>query len=110
MVSHRIAAAVAMAAAVPWTAGCRMPAETWPPPPRDRQEERLIEAAARLVDEHDGWKLVEWVVERHDGRWRVQAWQVLNPGAKGRMRCAPWAVRGIIFDNNSNLVEYRNHL
>jgi hypothetical protein len=53
---------------------------------------------------------VAWVVERHQGKWRVQAWQILHPDAKGRMRCAPWAVRGILLDSEGKVLEYQNHL
>jgi hypothetical protein len=70
----------------------------------------LIDSARRAVNQFDGWSEVAWVVERHEGQWRVQAWQILHPKAKGRMRCAPWAVRGITFDNQGKLLEYRNHL
>jgi len=90
--------------------GCDVPEDRWPPPPRDRWEKRLIEAARRQVDQYDGWGEVAWVVERHEGKWRVQAWQIVNPQNKGRMRCVPWAVRGLIFDNDANLVAYRNYL
>ncbi len=91
-------------------AGCHGTEEDWPPAPRDGWERRLIASARRYVDEYDGWGDVAWVVERHAGQWRVQAWQIVNPSATGRMRCAPWAVRGIVFDNDANLVAYRNHL
>lgn len=90
--------------------GCDLPTERWPPPPRDHWEKRLIEAARRYVNQYDGWGDVAWVVERHEGKWRVQAWQIVHPQNQGRMRCVPWAVRGLIFDNDANLVAYRNHL
>lgn len=90
--------------------GCGSDTTSWPPPPRNQQEQRLIDAARRAVNQFDGWSEVAWVVERHEGQWRVQAWQILHPKAKGRMRCAPWAVRGITFDKEGKLLEYRNHL
>ena len=91
-------------------AGCHVPEEVWPPAPRDRLERRLVESAGEAVRRNDGWTEVAYMVERFDGKWRVQAWQIVNPKAKGRMRCVPWAVRGLIFDNDSNLVAYRNYL
>lgn len=70
----------------------------------------MIEAARESVARNDGWTEVAWVVERFDGKWRVQAWKIVNPKAQGRMRCVPWAVRGIVFDNDANLLAYRNYL
>lgn len=90
--------------------GCGIADRDWPPPPRNAEERRLIEAAERAVAQFDGWSNVAWVVERYEGQWRVQAWQIVHPEAKGRMRCAPWAVRAIHFDNNGELTGYKNHL
>ncbi len=91
-------------------AGCSAREESWPPPPRDRQERHLIEAARQSVERYDGWTQVAWVVERFEGQWRVQAWKIVDPKARGRMQCVPWAVRGILFDNDANQIAYRNYL
>ena len=64
----------------------------------------------RAVEQNDGWREVACVVERHEGKWRVQAWRIVNPKAKGRGRCVPWAVRGVILDDNANMLAYRNYL
>jgi hypothetical protein len=91
-------------------AGCGKDDDTWPPPPRNQQERRLIDSARRAVTEFDGWAEVAWVVERQGKQWRVQAWQIVHPEAKGKMRCVPWAVRGIVLDEDGKVLEYRNHL
>jgi hypothetical protein len=70
----------------------------------------MVEAALRAVDQFDGWSQVACVVEQHGSQWQVQAWRIVNPAAKGRDRCVPWAVRGITLDDQATVVEYRNHL
>jgi len=90
--------------------GCTDPRDSWPPPPRDQEERNLIEAAREAVRQHDGWDQVLWVVERFDGAWRVQAWKIIYPQAKGRNRCSPAWVRGVHFDTRGTLTDYRNHL
>ncbi len=90
--------------------GCTDPRDSWPSPPRDQEERILIEAAREAVRQHDGWDQVAWVVERFDGAWRVQAWKIIHPEAKGRNRCSPAWVRAIHFDTRGSLTSYRNHL
>lgn len=90
--------------------GCGGTDEAWPPPPQNKQEQLLIDSARRAVNQFDGWAEVVWVVERQGKQWRVQAWQIVHPDAKGKMRCAPWAVRGIVLDDDGKVLEYRNHL
>lgn len=91
-------------------AGCGKNDEAWPPPPRNKQEQHLIDSARRAVNQFDGWTEVEWFVERQGKRWRVQAWQIVHPEAKGKLRFVPWAVRAIILDDEGKVLEYRNHL
>jgi hypothetical protein len=90
--------------------GCAPDRADWPPAPRNREEQAVIDAAARAVRQFDGWTDVAYVVEQRGGQWRVQAWQIVNPQAKGRDRCVPWAKRGITLDQNAAVVAYENHL
>lgn len=91
-------------------AGCGRDDEDWPPPPQNKQEQLLIDSSRRAVNQFDGWTDVAWLVERQGRHWRVQAWQVVHPEAKGKMRFVPWAVRGIVLDDEGKVLEYRNHL
>lgn len=91
-------------------AGCENERDAWPPPPRTREEKDMITAAQRAVEQQDGWNSVAWVVERHEGGWRVQAWKIVNPNAKGRNRCVPWEMRVVLLDHGGTVREYRNHL
>jgi hypothetical protein len=83
---------------------------SWPPPLRNQQEKLLVEAARRAVDQFDGWSDVACLVERRNGAWRVQAWRIVNPKARGRSQCVPWAVRGITLDDHAKVLAYENHL
>ncbi len=104
---HRMVLALAAGLLV---SGCSDPRASWPPPPRNEEERSLIEAARPVVRRQDGWEQVAWVVESHHGEWRVQAWKIVHPEAKGRSRCSPGVVRSIHFDRRRNLTDYRNHL
>jgi hypothetical protein len=89
---------------------CTAEEQTWPPAPQNAQERLMIEAAQRAVDRYDGWPRVLFVVERQPERWRVQAWKVVNPQAKGRGQCVPWGVRSVILNEQGEMIEYQNHL
>lgn len=92
-----------------WT-GCSHRDADWPPPPRNQAEQAAIDSAARAVLQFDGWTEVAYVVTRRTGEWRVQAWKIVHPQARGRDRCVPWAKRGITVDDNARVVAYENHL
>jgi hypothetical protein len=83
---------------------------SWPPPPRNQQEARMINSALRAVDQIDGWSQVACVVERRKKQWRVQAWRIVKPEARGRDRCVPWAVRGITLNEHAEVLSYENQL
>jgi hypothetical protein len=91
-------------------AGCSYQTAEWPAPPKDRQESEMIEAALRAVAQFDHWDQTACVVEHKGREWRVQAWRIVNPQAKGRARCVPWAVRGITLDDDAKVIGYENHL
>jgi hypothetical protein len=80
----------------------------WPPPPRDAQEKLVLEAALKAVEQIDGWPQTACVIERSGAQWRVQAWKIVKPAARGRRKCVPWAVRSITLDRNAIVTEYRN--
>lgn len=89
-------------------AGCSDPNSDWPPPPKNQEEQAVVDAARRAVQQLDGWTDVAFVVERHRGEWRVQAWKIVNPQARGRNRCVPWARRVIALDRNAAVISYQN--
>jgi len=89
---------------------CREDRVTWPPAPRSATERAMIDAAREAVAQFDGWTDVAWQVERRHGGWRVQAWRIVHPAARGRNRCAPYAVRVIELSDAGDVVAYRNHL
>lgn len=88
-------------------AGCS-PGADWPPPPRNKQEKLVLEAALRAVDQYDGWAEVACVIERAGPEWNVQAWKIVHPQARGRQKCVPWAVRTITLDRHAAVTGYKN--
>lgn len=88
-------------------AGCAG-GDDWPPAPRDAHEKLVMEAALRAVEQYDGWPEVACVIEREGGQWQVQAWKIVNPKARGRQKCVPWAVRTVTLDRHAVVTGYRN--
>jgi hypothetical protein len=82
----------------------------WPPAPRNKQEQLVLEAALRAIHQYDGWSDVACVVEKAGSDWRVQGWKVVHPKAQGRKKCVPWAVRSITVDSRGLVTAYRNTL
>jgi hypothetical protein len=82
----------------------------WPPAPRNKQESLMIDSTVRAVSQIDGWTQVACVVERQKNQWRVQAWRIVNPKARGRDKCVPWAVRSITLNDDAKVLDYKNHL
>lgn len=90
-------------------AGCTREAE-WPPVARDKEAELMIEAARRAVRQYDGWAEVACVATKAGAEWRVEAWRIVYPAARGRRKCVPWAVRSITLDSSGLVTGYRNSL
>ena len=88
-------------------AGCAPFAE-WPPAPKNRQEKLVVESALRAVRQIDDWTDAACVVERTGNEWRVKAWKIVYPEAKGRKKCVPWAVRSITVDAHGRVIGYEN--
>lgn len=80
----------------------------WPPPVRDAEARAARDAARRAVEQFDGWTEVAYVVKRRGDGWRVEAWKIVHPGAKGRNRCVPWESRGISVDAALRVTAYEN--
>jgi len=89
--------------------GCTGSDAEWPPPPRNAEEQAAIDSARKAVQQFDGWSEVAYVVQRRQDQWLVQAWKIVNPKAKGRNRCVPWASRGIRLDRDGTVIAYENH-
>lgn len=70
----------------------------------------MIDSALRAVNQIDGWTQVACVVERQGSNWRVEAWRIVKPEARGRRRCLPWAVRGIMLNDDAQVLSYKNYL
>ncbi len=104
-----IAALAALLAGLPFQ-GCSDSDSDWPPAPRNEEEQTVIDAARRAVTQFDGWTDVAFVVQRRGDQWRVQAWRIVNPTARGKKRCVPWASRAIDLDRNGTVIAYQNHL
>jgi hypothetical protein len=75
---------------------------------RGREALAAQEAARRAVAQFDGWEDVAYVVNRRGDGFRVEAWKIVNPAARGRNRCVPWASRGITVDAVGRVTAYEN--
>ena len=91
-------------------AGCSNRDADWPPAPRNAEEQAVVDSARRAVRQYDGWSDVAFVVQPRSDEWRVEAWKIVHPEAKGRNRCVPWAKRALRLDRNAVVVAYENHL
>ena len=70
----------------------------------------MIDAARRAIGQIDGWAEVACVVERAGAEWRVKAWKIVHPQARGKQKCVPWAVRLVTLDSRAVVTGYRNKL
>ena len=69
----------------------------------------MIDSAKRALSQNDGWSDVACVVKRATPyKWKVDAWRIVHPEAKGRRKCVPWAFRQITLDNDGVVIAYEN--
>ena len=67
-----------------------------------------ISAARRLLDQKVDWaNRAEWEVQKQGAGWKVYAWRVEHPEAKGPMRYLPWGYFLIELDRNDQPVHYK---
>ena len=56
------------------------------------KEQDAVAIARRAVAQFEGWgDRAEYRIERRGALWRVTAWLVVHPEAKGNQRYAPWS-------------------
>lgn len=75
--------------------------------PQGRYREQIAVARRLLAQEEDWSDRAEWEVEPVSGGWRVTAWRVERPRAKGAERYVPWGYSVIDLDRNLEAVRYR---
>ena len=85
-------------------AGCSDQASA---PPLSEKEKEMVAVARRAVAQFETWPdNAEYVIERRGQLWRVSAWRVVHPEAKGRQRFVPWGVRIVSIDDTGRVVAY----
>ena len=78
-----------------------------PEDPQGRYREQ-ISAAKRLLEQKESWAdRAEWEVIKTSGGWRVVAWRIEHPDAKGPQRYLPWGYSEIELDSRMTTVGYR---
>ena len=66
-----------------------------------------IAAAKRLLEQREDWAdRAEWEVTRTADGWKVTAWRVEHPEAKGSDRYVPWGYSVIELDSRMMTVAY----
>jgi hypothetical protein len=66
-----------------------------------------IAAAKRTLEQNEDWAArAEWEVEKTGDGWRVTAWRVAHPEAKGPARYLPWGYSVIELDNRLTAIHY----
>jgi hypothetical protein len=66
-----------------------------------------IAAAQRVLAQNEDWaERAEWEVQRSGGGWRVFAWRVERPEAKGPNRYLPWGYSVIELDSRNVAIHY----
>jgi hypothetical protein len=69
----------------------------------------IEEAARRVVEQKEDWaERAEFRIYKVDDMWRVTAWRVVHPEAKGNKRYVPWGARTMLIDRNYHVQEYRS--
>jgi hypothetical protein len=73
------------------------------------EQQEIIAAASKAVSQYEDWAdRAEYKIEKHAVGWRVTAWRVAHPEAKGNARYVPWGYRVILVDRRGKVVEYQN--
>ena len=75
--------------------------------PNGRYREQIA-AAKRLLEQKENWAdRAEWEISKSDGGWKVIAWRVEHPEAKGPDRYLPWGYSVIELDRRLIAVHYQ---
>lgn len=97
-----------MALAVSMLAGCgnRSVRMEHPEDPQGRYRDQ-IEAASRALAQNEDWAdRAEWEVAPSGDGWKVTAWRVERPEAKGPDRYLPWGYSVIELDSRKVAIHY----
>ena len=77
-----------------------------PEDPQGRYREQIA-VAKRLLEQKENWaERAEWEVVKSGEGWRVTAWRIEHPDAKGPDRYLPWGYSVIDLDNRMVAVNY----
>ncbi len=75
--------------------------------PQGRYREQIA-VGQRVLGQNENWSnRAEWEVVETDDGWKVIAWRVEHPDAKGAARYLPWGYSVIKLDRRLVAVEYQ---
>lgn len=78
-----------------------------PEDPKGRYREQIA-VAMRLLQQKEDWAdRAEWEVLKSRDGWKVTAWRVEHPEAKGPNRYLPWGYSVIELDSRMTVLGYR---
>lgn len=106
--AHPFFRAAVIALWVVTAASCSEPKPAEPEIPSTVRAE-LIKTARLIVGQREDWgDRVEFKIHKQGDQWRVTAWRVVYPEAKGNARYVPWGARTMVIDRNFRVLEYRS--
>jgi hypothetical protein len=77
-----------------------------PEDPQGRYREQIAVARHLLEQKEDWAERAEWEVLKTDNGWKIIAWRVEHPDAKGAGRYLPWGCSEIELDSRMVAVHY----
>lgn len=88
--------------------GCgRTPARMETPESPTGRYSAQIAIARRVLEQQEQWAdRAEWEVQQAGHGWKVIAWRVEHPEAKGPKRYLPWGYSVIELDSQMSVVSY----
>jgi hypothetical protein len=77
-----------------------------PEDPLGRYREQIT-VAKKVLEQNENWaERAEWEVMKSDDGWKVIAWRVEHPEARGASRYLPWGYSVIELDRRTVAVHY----
>jgi hypothetical protein len=77
-----------------------------PEDPLGRYREQIA-VAKKVLEQNENWtERAEWEVMKSDDGWKVIAWRVEHPEARGASRYLPWGYSVIELDRRTVAVHY----
>ena len=78
-----------------------------PEDPQGRYRDQIA-VAKRLLEQNENWAArAEWEVSQTGDGWKVTAWRIEHPDAKGASRYLPWGCSIIELDHRMVAVHYQ---